>query len=30
VHEYERFWNTQLDEFEQHFSKKRATKENKR
>jgi DNA-binding transcriptional ArsR family regulator len=30
VHEYERFWNTQLDEFEQHFKNKRAKKENER
>src|SRR5437764_10297654 len=24
VHDYERFWNTQLDQFEQHFTKKKA------
>jgi DNA-binding transcriptional ArsR family regulator len=30
VHEYERFWNTQLDQFEQHFKNKKATKESKR
>jgi DNA-binding transcriptional ArsR family regulator len=24
VHEYERFWNRQLDQFEQHFKKKKA------
>ena len=30
VHEYEGFWNTQLDKFEQRFNKKGATKENKR
>src|ERR1700719_4153716 len=29
VHEYERFWNTQLDQFERHFAKKTA-KEKKR
>jgi hypothetical protein len=23
VHEYERFWNRRLDEFEQHFKDKR-------
>jgi DNA-binding transcriptional ArsR family regulator len=28
VHEYERFWNTQLDQFEQHFKKRKENKEN--
>jgi DNA-binding transcriptional ArsR family regulator len=30
VHEYERFWNTQLDKFEQHFKKTKEKTENKR
>lgn len=30
VHEYERFWNTQLDQFERHFKNKKDTKEKKR
>jgi DNA-binding transcriptional ArsR family regulator len=30
VHDYERFWNMQLDTFEQHFKNKRAKKEHKR
>jgi DNA-binding transcriptional ArsR family regulator len=29
VHEYERFWNKRLDEFEQHFQKKKKEKEKK-
>jgi len=29
VHEYERFWNERLDEFEQHFQKKKEEKEEK-
>jgi DNA-binding transcriptional ArsR family regulator len=27
VHEYERFWNTHLDEFERYFIKKKARKQ---
>ncbi len=27
VHEYERFWNEHLDQFEQHFKRKKAKKE---
>jgi DNA-binding transcriptional ArsR family regulator len=27
VHEYERFWNTQLDQFEEYFKKQKANKE---
>jgi DNA-binding transcriptional ArsR family regulator len=27
VHEYERFWNKRLDQFEQHFQKKKEKKE---
>jgi DNA-binding transcriptional ArsR family regulator len=30
VHEYERFWNTQLDQFEQHFKNRKGTKEKTR
>ena len=30
VHEYERFWNTRLDQFEQHFKEKEENKEKKR
>ncbi|WP_413289772.1 ArsR/SmtB family transcription factor [Bdellovibrio sp. HCB337] len=30
VHEYERFWNSKLDQFEQHFKNKKKTKEKKR
>ena len=30
VHDYERFWNTQLDEFQQHFKKKKTRTEKKR
>jgi DNA-binding transcriptional ArsR family regulator len=30
VHEYERFWNTQLDQFEQYFKDKKENKEKKR
>jgi DNA-binding transcriptional ArsR family regulator len=30
VHEYEKFWNTQLDQFEQHFQEKKENKEKKR
>jgi DNA-binding transcriptional ArsR family regulator len=30
VHEYERFWNTQLDQFEQYFRDKKETKEKKK
>ncbi len=26
VHEYERFWNTRLDEFERHFTKQKEKK----
>ena len=29
VHEYERFWNTQLDQFEQYFQNKKQKKEKK-
>jgi DNA-binding transcriptional ArsR family regulator len=29
VHEYERFWNERLDQFEQHFRKKKQQKEKK-
>jgi DNA-binding transcriptional ArsR family regulator len=29
VHEYERFWNTQLDQFEQHFKDKRRKEKKK-
>ena len=29
VHEYERFWNMQLDQFEAHFKNKREKKEKK-
>src|SRR5580693_9477870 len=30
VHEYERFWNQRLDQFEQYFKDKKKKKENKR
>jgi DNA-binding transcriptional ArsR family regulator len=30
VHEYERFWNTRLDQFEQYFMDKKKNKEKKR
>ena len=30
VHEYEQFWNTQLDQFEQHFKNRKNTKEKRR
>jgi DNA-binding transcriptional ArsR family regulator len=30
VHEYERFWNTRLDEFEQYFKNRKGTKEKMR
>jgi DNA-binding transcriptional ArsR family regulator len=30
MHEYERFWNTQLDTFEQHFKREKVKKEKKR
>jgi DNA-binding transcriptional ArsR family regulator len=30
VHEYERFWNTQIDQFEQYFEQKKEEKEKKR
>lgn len=30
VHEYERFWNSRLDQFAQHFKDKKKTKEKKR
>jgi DNA-binding transcriptional ArsR family regulator len=30
VHEYERFWNAQLEQFEQYFKNKKGTKEKKR
>jgi DNA-binding transcriptional ArsR family regulator len=30
VHDYERFWTGQLDQFERHFRKKRARTEKKR
>jgi DNA-binding transcriptional ArsR family regulator len=30
VHEYERFWNERLDQFEQYFKDKKKNKENKR
>lgn len=30
VHEYERFWNQRLDQFERYFKDKKKTKENKR
>ena len=30
VHEYERFWNKRLDQFEQYFKDKKAEKEKKR
>ena len=30
VHEYERFWNTHLDQFEQYFKDKKEKKERKR
>lgn len=30
VHEYQRFWDTQLDEFAQHFKNKKGKKENTR
>ena len=30
VHEYERFWNTHLDQFEQYFRDKKEKKEKKR
>src|SRR5208282_3409595 len=30
VHGYERFWNERLDQFEQHFQKKREKKEKKK
>ena len=29
VHEYERFWNERLDQFEQHFRNKKKKKEKK-
>jgi DNA-binding transcriptional ArsR family regulator len=29
VHEYERFWNTQLDQFEQHFKDKKKKEKKK-
>jgi DNA-binding transcriptional ArsR family regulator len=29
VHEYEQFWNERLDQFEQHFQKKKQQKEKK-
>jgi len=29
VHEYERFWNTQLDQFEQHFKDKKRKEKKK-
>ena len=29
VHEYERFWNTRLDQFEQYFKNKKLKKEKK-
>ena len=28
VHEYQRFWNTQLDEFQQHFKDQKTRKDN--
>jgi DNA-binding transcriptional ArsR family regulator len=30
VHEYEHFWNTQLDQFEQHFRNRKVTTEKQR
>jgi DNA-binding transcriptional ArsR family regulator len=30
VHEYERFWNTRLEQFEQYFKDKKENKEKKR
>jgi DNA-binding transcriptional ArsR family regulator len=30
VHEYERFWNTQIDQFQQYFQQKKENKEKKR
>jgi DNA-binding transcriptional ArsR family regulator len=30
IHEYERFWNERLDQFEQHFQKKKQQKEKTR
>ena len=30
VHEYERFWNERLDEFEHHFKARKAKKEKKK
>jgi DNA-binding transcriptional ArsR family regulator len=30
VHEYERFWNTQFDQFERHFKNKRGKRGNER
>src|ERR1700680_2021190 len=30
VHEYERFWNTHLDQFEQYFTKKKERKQQER
>jgi DNA-binding transcriptional ArsR family regulator len=30
MHEYERFWNTRLDTFEQHFKNEKVKKEKKR
>lgn len=30
VHEYERFWNERLDEFQQYFEDKKKKKENKK
>jgi DNA-binding transcriptional ArsR family regulator len=30
VHEYERFWNIQLDQFQQYFNEKKENKEKKR
>jgi DNA-binding transcriptional ArsR family regulator len=29
VHEYQRFWSTRLDQFEQHFKNQKLKKENK-
>jgi DNA-binding transcriptional ArsR family regulator len=29
VHEYERFWNERLDQFQQHFADKKPTTQNK-
>jgi DNA-binding transcriptional ArsR family regulator len=30
VHEYERFWNDRLDQFQQHFKNEKMKKEGKR